>query len=604
MADEKLNNSKNDKNKIAQSNPLTKIYYNQIINNFDLNNIISNSSFSISDSKIFNNLEENESQKEKMKFDSRNSLEKKLIDKSNSNLFFLLLYKELISLTNKKDIDEKEHNKNISALSDNNSTIESIINIFKNTFIKIINIKTKKIEDALLQYKSTILLLEQKNRYYIKQNFLKQTKIDILENEIDSYMEMEEEFDEMKEKLKYENGKFLNNEKKENEILILRAENSNLKKIIDKNEKAIEEKEMIIETIKKKSISVINTNKNSMKNSFDLCEKETKDQHSSLVINKSNLLKPKIKFSHNNMNALKSKRFNVPVYEKEEYRTNNNSNCKISKSFHIKKISCGGKLSTKNSSCRELINKKLKNKVLNMKKIRRINEHCLDNYNKSSVHIINSIMSNNSNNNSSSKRTRKNVESNHKNNEMNISNNVNLRKKLTSDLTNCNINNISKYGTNQIKNRSKIIVHSILENNNNKGNKTSTMNNSKNKNFLIKTSDRKFYAPKKSKNKMKANLSNKKGEFILERNNYSLLKSPVTFNNSNLEKNKGAKKNIIINNFIQNASSAIRVPISSNLEQNKQKEKMNVSEFELKQNAVGCINNNKSGFLSVNIKKK
>jgi hypothetical protein len=40
---------------------------------------------------------------------------------------------------------------------------------------------------------------------------LKQTKIDILENEIDSYMEMEEEFDEMKEKLKYENGKFLHN---------------------------------------------------------------------------------------------------------------------------------------------------------------------------------------------------------------------------------------------------------------------------------------------------------------------------------------------------------------------------------------------------------
>ena len=40
-------------------------------------------------------------------------------------------------------------------------------------------------------------------------------------------MEMEEEFDEMKEKLKYENGKFLHNEKKENEILILRAENSN-----------------------------------------------------------------------------------------------------------------------------------------------------------------------------------------------------------------------------------------------------------------------------------------------------------------------------------------------------------------------------------------
>ena len=48
---------------------------------------------------------------------------------------------------------------------------------------------------------------------------------------------MQEEFEELKEKVRYEGGKFLNNEKKENEILILRQENTLLKKDITKFEK-------------------------------------------------------------------------------------------------------------------------------------------------------------------------------------------------------------------------------------------------------------------------------------------------------------------------------------------------------------------------------
>ena len=48
---------------------------------------------------------------------------------------------------------------------------------------------------------------------------------------------MEESFEEMKEKLKYEDGKFLDNDKKDNEIFILRAENTNLKNVISQLEK-------------------------------------------------------------------------------------------------------------------------------------------------------------------------------------------------------------------------------------------------------------------------------------------------------------------------------------------------------------------------------
>ena len=50
-----------------------------------------------------------------------------------------------------------------------------------------------------------------------------------MENKIEEYMEIEDEFEEMKTKLKYEDGRFLNNDLKDNEIIIIRGENSILK---------------------------------------------------------------------------------------------------------------------------------------------------------------------------------------------------------------------------------------------------------------------------------------------------------------------------------------------------------------------------------------
>ena len=145
-------------------------------------------------------------------------------------------------------------------------------------------------------------------------------------------------------------------------------------------------------------------------------------------------------------------------------------------------------------------------------------------------------------------------------------------------------------------NNNKIIVNSILDNNDT--NKIKKINN--NKSFLLKTSDKKFYISKKKK-KSKAILKTKKDELILERNSYSLIKSPTTFNSNNIENSIGMKNNIIINNIIQNSSV---VPASVQREQSKSKEKINVSEFEQKQNLSQRIINNKSSFLPVNIKKK
>ena len=57
-----------------------------------------------------------------------------------------------------------------------------------------------------------------------------------LENNIDILIKKEKEYRLIKEKtgILVENGKIIHNDRKENEIFILRAENSNLKNVIKK----------------------------------------------------------------------------------------------------------------------------------------------------------------------------------------------------------------------------------------------------------------------------------------------------------------------------------------------------------------------------------
>jgi len=564
---------------------------NDILNNFDLNlneiktnedNLLNNN---ISKISYTNNLSNNN-------FFVNNEINNLLFQdnlkdfkssENNINSLILLLYKELILNIKEENIYlndfKNEYNKiknilnNINKDYDNNKLYESIIDIFKESLIKIIDIKTKNIIEKINQFKSTILLLEKNNRYYIQQNFLKQTKIDILENEIDSYMEMEEEFDEMKEKLKYENGKFLHNEKKENEILILRAENTNLKKVIDKNEKTIEEKDHLIEVIKNKSTSMFNTNINTIKNSFELNDNEH-NQGSSLIFIQNN---QKSKINHNNSNITNFKSYNIIKKLKSpnnnNFKTNNNSQSSKKKLFGENMNNYAKnkkKNSTSRTSTKELINKKLKNKILNMKKIRRINDNCLDNYNKSSAYITNSLM-NISSNNTKNKRMKKNSNFFYKNN---IFNRVNkIHKKLSSGVTSSNLNDLIKNNSN------KIIVNSILDNNN-------SNNNNNNNSFFYKTSTKKFAIPKQNS---KTNIKKQNDNYLLIRNNNSLIKSPTTFNHHNpLDNNIGMKNNIIINNIIQNTSS---IPISSGT--NKSKEKKNVYDNELNKYFKNDSNDNK-----------
>ena len=93
--------------------------------------------------------------------------------------------------------------------------------------------------DDQKKYENIIKKLEAKERILTKIIFQYKLQKTAMENKIGEYMEMEEEFEEMKTKLKYEEGRFLKNDRKDNEIIIIRGENSNLKQIVGKLEEKL-----------------------------------------------------------------------------------------------------------------------------------------------------------------------------------------------------------------------------------------------------------------------------------------------------------------------------------------------------------------------------
>ena len=112
-------------------------------------------------------------------------------------------------------------------------------NYKKNDYIKLENY-TKKLETDI------------KKLY--KQIFEYKIQTTALEDKIKVYKIIQQDYEELKEKVKYFGGKFLDNERKENEILILRQENETIKKELAKFNK----KNQLNETLKNNYITKIN----------------------------------------------------------------------------------------------------------------------------------------------------------------------------------------------------------------------------------------------------------------------------------------------------------------------------------------------------------
>ena len=251
-------------------------------------------------------LDLDDSQKSKSKYQKKEHKWKELL----YNLFYEIK-SEIIN--SKIEIEEEEYQENI-----NSTTIPQLVNYIHDSIQILLK---KKIEDTkeeqkeidkkhylssnsnlvnkdekkemnFAEYESIIRNLESKQRILTKNYFQQKLQIDAMENKIEEYMEMEDEFEEMKTKLKYEDGRFLNNDRKDNEILIIRGENLILKTEINKLEEKVKSLDELINA-KEKKIQELNNEIEKMKNQIktlknDLNMKKIEIQEYISQLNKKN----------------------------------------------------------------------------------------------------------------------------------------------------------------------------------------------------------------------------------------------------------------------------------------------------------------------------
>ena len=271
--------------------------------------------------------------------DNKN-LEKLFKEKEHSwkELLYTLFY-EIKSeiLGDKIELEEEEYQENVRTI-----TIPDLVKYLHNS-IQILIIKkiedTKELQkeedkayylwkynakgninistDEKSLYENIITNLENKERKLISELFQNKLKNDAMECKIGEYIEMENEFEEMKGKYKYEEGRFLENDKKDNEIIIIRTENANLKNIINKleqqikkNNEEIENKEKLIVNLKEQ-IKILEKNKNEMKNTNNMKDLNgiissinsgMTNNNSRIKNNKNNLYNKQTNKNGNNLN--------------------------------------------------------------------------------------------------------------------------------------------------------------------------------------------------------------------------------------------------------------------------------------------------------------
>ena len=264
-----------------------------------------------------------------------------------------MLYLEIKEEITKKniEIDKEQLEETITS-----TKISTIINYIREMIYILIHTKfpdnkvekivvnNKNKDTELSQLENQIRKLEYDIRYLLQKEFQNKIKRDALEMKLNSYMEMENEFEELKEKVKYEGGKFLNNERKDNEIIILRQENGILKKEIEKHEnnnKKFESKlkseEEIIQDLKSQ-ISSLNqkVQKLELLNSQKENTNQPNTNNSSINININNNGNSSSKWIIKQENQ-EMTNFNNNVSNNLSNNINNNSNSSSFSNFGLKK---------------------------------------------------------------------------------------------------------------------------------------------------------------------------------------------------------------------------------------------------------------------------
>ena len=348
-----------------------------------------------------------------IELDNSNEYKKKFKKKEHKwkEILYNLFYEIKSEIINSKiEIEEDEYQENI-----NSTTIPQLVNYIhdsiqillkkkiedtkeeqkeldKKFYLESNIIKDIKIsEDTISKYENIIKNLESKQRHLTKINFQQKLQIDAMENKIEEYMEMEDEFEEMKTKLKYEDGRFLNNDRKDNEIIIIRGENSILKNEINKLEENIKN----IENENKLKDKKINELTNQLEQLINKKEKKQSETSSPprININISNVnSNNNINNNNNNHNETEGIGNNNSNIKKNNYNNRNNSNfnsnSKLFYNYVNEQISINNKKNTfsskkkkekndkinhknyyrnKTSKDKKLLSQKIKTKLLNNK---------------------------------------------------------------------------------------------------------------------------------------------------------------------------------------------------------------------------------------------
>ena len=335
--------------------------------------------------------------------DQNNLLEENIKEIKIKEKLYTLFYELTSEIKEEKiEIDEDIYEENLRKTSVFQiieyiyQTIHILIKKYKPENYTILIPNKKEIN----QYENLLKFNEYKQRNLIKKYFQKILQIDSLEYKIEEYMEMEEDFEEMKIKYKYENGRFLENDRKDNEIIILRQENTNLKNIISNLERDINEKNKIIKEVDEKykilkkkledtekelnlfsniDINAINNiNNNSNNSSNNLTVTSGHKEHNSNNVNsftKNNIETNYFYLCKNNINEIKG--IDIKYLNLKSSKQSPNKNKQIHDLFGNNKqlvndLSIRGNNSTKNLN---YYRNNSMNKLLDKKKINLISKY-------------------------------------------------------------------------------------------------------------------------------------------------------------------------------------------------------------------------------------
>jgi hypothetical protein len=198
-----------------------------------------------------------------------------------------LLYKDIKNKINKNKNENninKDNSKNDESIDTYNSL--ELISIIKKYLVQLINQQSSIINhennnnnDIVKHYnqlENHIKKLERDNKYYLQNLFYLNIQKNSLDMRLSAYIGLEEAYEELRTKVKFEEGKFLDNDRKDNEIIIIRNENSVLKKEIIKLEKKNKNSEKKKKEYEQKILTLQENIENLNKTIFIL-EREIKD---------------------------------------------------------------------------------------------------------------------------------------------------------------------------------------------------------------------------------------------------------------------------------------------------------------------------------------